>query len=475
VFITWLKNLLMQNKTENLFKENTTKKTGLMLIFLFFLVHGMAQNDLKSLLSIAEINYPAIAARQADADAALVRVSLEKNTILPSLDAAYQANYSTYNNITGMSYPGQLLPISGPPVPENYNSAVPGSAASLLLKWAPLTFGQRSAAVEYSQKMYEKQLAGLEDEVLRLKFRVAFAYLDISSTGELIKALQKNIERSEFNLKQSKTLVISGLRPAVDTLRFIGELSKAKTELLQFENLIQNQIQELFELLATPEVRAIEPGSIFVSQLPSIPTDSQSINRNPLLKIAELDLGANQVRLHQVSRSWTPKLEFWGTTYARGSGISFDGIVNKSDGWNLSRYNYGVGFQVAFPILELSNVKLKTTQQKALLHSSENYLKQTKLELTKQEMVAMNDLITSLEIAAEIPNEYAAGLAAFNTLQIRYSNGLIDYTELVQSQYDLFKAEASLKNAYVSGWKSLLKLAVIRGDINLFINQIPNQ
>ena len=464
----------MQNKIENLIREKVNRKTGLILLFLFFLVHARAQTDLKSLLSIAETNYPAIAARQAEAEAALTRVSLEKNTLLPSLDAAYQANYSTYNNITGMSYPGQLLPISGPPVSENSGTAVPGSAATLLMKWAPVTFGQRSAAVEYNQKLYEKQLAGLEDEALRLKFRVAFSYLEIASTYELIKAIGKNIERSEFNLKQSKSLVIAGLRPAVDTLRLRGELSKAKTELLQFENLMQNQKQELFELLASPEIKDIEPESFFAAQLPFPPINSEGVNRNPVLKMAQSELEANQARLNQINRSWTPKLEFWGTTYARGSGIGFDGTVNKSDGWNLNRYNYGVGFQLAFPILELTNVKLKTNQQRAILQSSESWLSQTKLALNKQEMVAMNDLSTSLLIAAEVPNEYAAVEAAFNALQTRYANGLIDYTELIQSQYELFRAEASLKNAYVSAWKSLLKLAVIKGDINLFVNQIQN-
>lgn len=448
-------------------------KFTVFILSIFFSAESVAQN-LKSLLTIAEKNYPAIAARQAEADAAQARVLLEKNTALPSLDAAYQANYSTYNNITGMSYPGQLLPISGPPVSENYNTAVPGSAASLLLKWAPVTFGQRAAAVEYNQKQYEKQLAGLEDEKLRLKFRVAFAYLEITSTGELIKAMQKNIERSEFSLKQSKTLVLSGFRPAVDTLRLKGELSKTKTELLQFDNLLQNQKQELLELLASAEIQNIETESFFAGHLPVIPVDSSGTERNPALKIAQSELDANQARLSQISRSWTPRLEFWGTTYARGSGIGFDGTVNKTEGWNLNRYNYGVGFQLAFPILELTNVKLKTTQQKAVLQASESWLNQTRLALNKQEMVAINDLTTSLQIADEVPNEYAAGEAAFNALQTRYSNGLTDYTELVQSQYELFRAEASLKNAYVSAWKSLLKLAVIRGDIDLFINQIQN-
>src|SRR5690606_35289994 len=165
---------------------------------------------------------------------------------------------------------------------------------------------------------------------------------------ELIKALGKNIERSEFNLKQSKTLVLAGLRPAVDTLRLRGELSKAKTEMLQFENLMQNQKQELFELLASPEINDIEPESFFVHKLPSFLSDSIGNIQNPALKIAQSELEANRARLNQINLSWTPKLEFWGTTFARGSGINFDGTFNKSDGWNLSRYNYGVGFQLAF-------------------------------------------------------------------------------------------------------------------------------
>ncbi len=64
-----------------------------------------AQNDLKALLEAAEKNYAAIKAKQAEAEAAKAGTLLEKNTLMPSLDTAYQANYATYNNITGVNYP----------------------------------------------------------------------------------------------------------------------------------------------------------------------------------------------------------------------------------------------------------------------------------------------------------------------------------------------------------------------------------
>lgn len=451
------------------------KVTILMVLFsqLFLICYG--QTDLKSLLELAESNYPAIAAKQAVVEAAKANVSLEKNSLLPSLDAAYQANYSTYNNITGMSYPGNLMPISGPPSDDNYG-AVPGSAASLTLKWSPFTFGQRSASIGYSEKLYEKQLASVDDEVLRVKLKTAFMYLEIVATGELIKACQKNIERNGFNLKQATSLVSAGIRPGVDSLKFKGELSKAKTTLFRLENLLETQKLEVAELLVMEELPDIARDEFFFQNLPTVPTgvSTQNFSQNPALKMAQYDLEANEALLKQINRSWTPKMEFWGTTYARGSGISYDGSINNSDGWSFSRYNYGLGLQLVFPILDLTNVKLKSRRQEALLKSSESNFKQTQITINKQENTAFNDLANSLNIAHEVPVEYKASEEAYRALQTRYNAGLIDYSELIQAQYDLLNAEASLKNACVDTWKSLLKLATIRGDINIFLNQIQN-
>ncbi len=448
----------------------------LIFLFFFFLEPLFGQADLKSLLDLAERNYPSIAAKQAEAEAVKVTVSLEKNTLLPSLDAAYQINYSTYNNITGMNYPGMIIPISGPLSADNNNDPVPGSAASLLFKWSPVTFGQRAASVEYNQNLYEKQLAGVEDEVLKVKFRVAFSYLEIAGTKELIKAYQKNIDRNEFNLKQINALVLAGIRPAVDSLKFKGELSKARTELFRLDNLLETQKQELFELLVTEAPQNIETNEFFIQNLPFQPINKldSDLVQNPVLKMAQSDLAANQSRLLQINRSWTPKLEFWGTTYARGSGIGYDGTVNKAEGYSFSRYNYGLGVQLILPILDLTNIKLKSRQQEAITRSSESYLKKTRISLNNQETIAISNLKTLLKIANEVPVEYKASESAYNEIQARYSAGLIDYTDLIMAQYDLLNAEASMKNAYINSWKSLLILAVIHGDINIFINQIQN-
>lgn len=449
------------------------KKTGISIFILLLVIvrFSFGQTTLKSLLEQAELNYPGIAAKQSNAEALKAKISLEKNTVIPSLDAAWQVNYATYNNITGMSYPGNLMPISGPPSKDNVYDPVPGSAVGLTLKWSPITFGQRSASVDYARKLYERQLSVLSDEVLKVKYRVAFLYLDIATLEELSVVYKKNIDRSEFNLKQMSTLVRAGIRPPVDSLQFKAEVSKARTELYKLENLLETQKLELQELLASKNRIETQGDDFFFTNLPTIPSGTDEAG-NPLLEIAKLELEANKSLLKQINRSWTPRLDFWGTTNARGSGVSFDGSVNKADGWSFSRYNYGLGMQVVMPIFDISNVRLKNRQQEAMVKSSESLLEQTSNSLTKQENIALNELATSIKIAKEVPVEYKFNELAFKALQSRYNSGLTDFSELMKAQYDLLNAEANLRIAYINSWKSLLMLSAVRGDMNIILNQI---
>lgn len=80
-------------------------------------------------LQKVQTNLPQLEAYRQQALATQQNIQLAKNTLVPDLNVGYQLNLATYNNITGMSYPGFLLPISGPPSYTNDFNFVPGSAA----------------------------------------------------------------------------------------------------------------------------------------------------------------------------------------------------------------------------------------------------------------------------------------------------------------------------------------------------------
>ncbi|MDL5050133.1 TolC family protein [Oscillatoria amoena NRMC-F 0135] len=183
---------------------------------------------LPELLKQAEANYPLLKAKGYEVQARKDQVGFAKSTALPSLDAAYQLNYATFNNITGMAVAHGFVPISGPPSSENTNDAVFGSAGGLVLNWEPFTFGQRKSKINSAKAYQDYQQADQDQEIFRHQIRIANAYLDLVMTHELVKVYAKNLERAEDNVRIVKSLTRNGLRPGTDTALFKAELSRAK-------------------------------------------------------------------------------------------------------------------------------------------------------------------------------------------------------------------------------------------------------
>ncbi|WP_165870325.1 TolC family protein [Albibacterium bauzanense] len=70
--------------------------------------------------------------------------------------------------------------------------------------------------------------------------------------------------------------------------------------------------------------------------------------------------------------------------YGRGSGIDAIGNINKSEGFNLTRNNMGVGIQLSFPLLQFHQLNARKKQYEQLLKADEYRVTQIELDLNKQ-------------------------------------------------------------------------------------------
>ena len=115
-------------------------------------IHGQRQADtliqIKGAVQMAEQRYHLLKSRQYESDAATKAIDIVKYSKLPTVDASYQAGAGTANNLTGIFYPYGILPMTGPPSGVNNYTPVTGSAASVLLNWQAVTFGQRGAQID---------------------------------------------------------------------------------------------------------------------------------------------------------------------------------------------------------------------------------------------------------------------------------------------------------------------------------------
>jgi len=466
-------NLIFQNSTFPPILDRTLIEKMMKTLWLaigLVIVFNVNGQRIQDLLRQAESSYPLLKAKAFEVQAGKSNVSSAKSAALPTLDAAYQLNYATGNNITGMVSTQFIMPMTGPPSSGNDYGGVYGSAGGLLLNWEPFTFGQRSARIDVARAYLHFNEADAKQETFKHQINVINSYLDVLMAHELLKVHSKNLERSKENVRVVHTLTIAGLRPGVDTALFKAELSRAKIDMLNQSNFLETHRAGLAELLATKNLTYSYDSSYFHT-LPVFPEDTAS-SVHPIVALSQSKLEINRNQRTYVQRSLYPKLTAWGTTYARGSGIHYDGTVNSKDGLSFSRYNYGVGLQLSVPLLRFVDVRNQLHQQNALINSQQERLKQVELDLEKQRVVADLTLRNSLEIARETPVLYESAEFGYQSLLTRYNAGMTNYADLVQAQYGLVKAETDLKKSYLECWKALLYEAAVHGDLNVFLKQV---
>jgi outer membrane protein TolC len=445
---------------------------------IFFSSSVMAQSQvdtlvqLKEAIRLAQQRYHLLQARKFESEAATKNIEVAKYSRLPTIDASYQVGAATANNLIGVFYPNGLLPMTGPPSSSNNYNPATGSAASVLLNWQAITFGQRTAQINLAVSEANTQQSAFEQELFRHTVNVISSYLDVLLSYDLVRIHQHNIERVEANLKQSKVLAITGIKPGVDTALFLSELSKAKIDWLNAQKQLQVQQWLLAQNIVT-DALPVPTDTSFLNQLPGLLDGKDtSFAEHPIIRYAQSQVQLSQSKELLLKKSWLPKLTVWGTAFARGSGFLADGSVKTWDGLGLSRYNYGAGLQLAFPIMKYGEIKRQLQQQRFLSKSTEQRLLQEKATLTTQQRIANTTFQNSVVVATETEKQLRAGQYAFNAIQIRYNTGLVNFADLIQAQYNLLKAELDVKQAHWDAWKALLLQAAVKGDVNVFLNEI---
>lgn len=444
--------------------------------FLFLLpLQILAQNNsgsisLHDLLRQAETNYPLLKSRALDVLAAQKGIEISRSTAIPSLDASYQLNRATYNNITGMVFPQFIIPISGPPSSGNNMNGAYGSAASILLNWQPFTFGQRKAQVDYSKANFNYATADDQNEIFQHKVKVIFLYLEVLTANELVKVYEENYARAETNFKLAKTLVANGLKPGVDSALFEGELSRAKIDLMNNRKNYQQSVIQLSEIVGSDR-NVIVTDSSYFKKLPSLYVPNDSLD-NPLIYLFNSTTDLSKARKKVLSRTMMPVLGIWGTTYARGSDIQNGGIVKSNDGLSFERYNWGFGLQISVPLLQAVKIKPQLQQQEFFIKSNEEKLNNISLQIRKQLEIADTALNNGIAIAKVSPVLYESARYSYKSLLSRYQSGLANYADLIQAEYLLIKAETENKTNFMGVWKALLYKAAVKGDLNIFLNQV---
>ena len=416
-------------------------------------------------------HYPTVRAALEHVNASAANIDVARSAYLPRLDAVWQSNRATANNIFGQLLPQSVIPsMSGPVLPSASTQSVWGSATGALFSWEPFDFGLRRASVGGAKAGLARARAGETLTRLDVESAVAEAFLDLVAAQRAVTAAQADVERRDVLRRTVQTLVDNQLRPGAEASRADAERAAAETRLIQ-----ARQRAALAQATLTRVMGMTRPvtvaGDALVARTPDGAMSAGPPAVHPLAQVHQAAVDQARAQEAVLARTDDPHVYVQSSVFARGSGANGNGTIDASvDGLGLDRANWAAGVQVVFPnVFDFSTLHARKAAASAVTRSEAALYDEAILTVTGERQAAAAILDSARAIAANTPIQLAAAQQSENQARARYNAGLASIVEVADAQSLLAQAEVQDQLARVDVWRALLMRAAADGDLAPFI------
>lgn len=417
---------------------------------------------------LARDNYPALQEQRARAAAAAEGPAVAHTAYLPRLDAVWQENLATHNNVFGLLLPQAIIPsVSGPVLPRSSDS-VWGSAAGLLLSWDVVDFGVRKANVDVAKAQQTAATANLTLSELDATAAAADAFLTVLAADAGQRAAQANVDRLQVLADAVRILVANQLRPGADQSRAEAELAVARNQLIQSQQAVDLAHITLAASVGRPGDRIAVVAGRLTDAVPSPPPPATP-EAHPAARVAAASIGVVQARERALGHAALPHISFQSAASARGSGATVAGIEDTNTQW-LRVPNWAVGLSVSFPLMEGIAVRPRRRVEAQNEVAARAAYDQTILTVTTAQARAATLYRAATAIAQNMSTVLSAARETQERARARYSSGLAPVTEVADAERLLAQAESDAAVAQLGVWRALLAQAQASGDLTRFLN-----
>jgi len=364
-------------------------------------------------------HYPTVRVAIEQVNISTADLDVARSAHLPRLDALWQANRATANNIFGQLLPQSVIPaMSGPVLPSASAQSVWGSAAAALFSWEPFDFGLRHAGVAGAEASLARARAGEALTRLDVQNAVASAFLGVLATERAVTAAQADVDRRDVLRRTVRTLVDNQLRPGAEASRANAEHAAASTRLIQAQQSLTLARTLLMRVLGSTGPLTIAgdalmarneaPASAPVPTPEILPTAGAS--GHPLAQVRQAAVDQARADEDALARTDFPRIYLQSGVFARGSGASPNGELESGvEGLGLDRANWVAGVQVIFPnVFDFSSLHARKARASAFARSEAALYDEAVLMVTSQQQAAAALLQAARAVAANTPVELAA-------------------------------------------------------------------
>ncbi len=432
---------------------------------------GPQSFTLQQAVDYALAHYPAVRASLSQIAAAHAGIGVAQTAYVPQLNALYQVNRATLNNIFGQTLPQSVLPsITGPVFANGDNSNTWNTAAGALFSWEPFDFGYRGAAVNVARA--GEATASAQANITRLDVAVAAmnAYFSVVAAQKVTLAAAANVKRREALAQSVGVLVDNQLRPGADSSRAQADLAQARTRLIQAQTAERSARAGFAALLglSASDVEVV-PGPLLADSPQPAPEETPAI-RNPFVAAQKARVDLVQAREKVLDKSYVPSFAFQASLWGRGSGAEVSGLIDPgAAGLALQRMNWATGIQVTFPVLQIFTIRAQKRVEAANESTERARYDQAVQDLSGQVAQARAELEGSREISQNTPIELSSAQDTERQARARYQAGLAMIVEVSDAEALLVQAEIDDALARLGVWRSMGGVAAAQGDLQPFL------
>jgi outer membrane protein TolC len=426
-------------------------------------------------LQYAVDHYPTIRAALEQVNASGFGVDAARAAYLPRLDAVWQVNRATANNIFGQTLPQAVIPsISGPVLASPSTQSVWGSALGTLFSWEPLDLGLRVAGVSEAEAAVAHARAELGVTRLTVQSTVGIAFLSVVSAQQALAAADADVERRDALARAVRALADNQLRPGAEASRSDAELAAARTRAIQARQALVVAQAVFGRVLGIADRSvSVSPARLMDGPPPGM-AQGTAVPNHPVTQSRQASVDLARAREAVLAKSNRPRLLLQSSVFARGSGANLDGTFDgRGEGLGLERTNWAAGFQLVFPnVFEFSSLRARRAAAGAVTRAEMARHDEAVLTVTTEQRTADALVEAARAIAENTPIQLAAAQQTEAQARARYEAGLASIVEVAEAQSLLATAEYQNVVARVDLWRALLAQAVARGTIAPFVDLV---
>ncbi len=293
------------------------------------------------------------------------------------------------------------------------------------------------------------ELERLKDDI---SLNVANTYLNVLFNKENLELAKSQIDFSEFQIEQVKTLVEAGSEPMSTLIETQATYSRDIQNLTIAENNHDLALLSLSQLLQLPyenfdvEVIQIDTPSVNLMYDDIAPILNYALENRNEIKVAEKDIELAKLGTKISKSAYLPNISMG---YGFNASANFSNLTEDDRFIDQINDNKGhsVNMNISIPIFNRNQTMAQVKKSKIQEESSNLVLDQVKINLESTVQRAFTDAKAALKSYEAAQYSLGSQELAFENSKERFSLGALNSFDLEQSRIRLLNARSSLINA----------------------------